>query len=104
MVVIGIVAAALGSGAKTPSTHVGLGSTIAAMASEHGADHGPGAVCTAANACFGASLTNDESGHTYQFTDVSTGGGLIMLYQQNFVRGTSEESALSLDPPRKIRV
>ena len=76
-------------------TNAGIGSTVAVMKSAHGRARGPHGVCSAANSCFGLPVKNDESGKTFQFTDVSVAGGLIAGYDQNFVRDTSAESAVS---------
>ena len=70
-----------------------MGATVARMKALHGADNGPGPACTAANSCFGAPVTNDESGKTYQFTSVLMSGGLITSYQQNFVPNTNVSTA-----------
>jgi hypothetical protein len=77
------------------SNLTGLGATVAQMKAKHGADSGPGVLCTAANSCFGAGVTNDESGKTYQFVDVSVQAGLIVGYQQNFPTNTSVSVAES---------
>ncbi len=90
---IGGIAAS--SGGKASSAHIGLGSTISEMSSAHGVARGPGDICTATNSCFGTPLKNAESGNTYQFTNAMTGGGLIIEYQQNFVRGTTATSAVA---------
>lgn len=68
---------------------------MAAMKAAHGSDSGPGAKCTAANACFGGGLRNDESGETYQFTTVLVAAGLITGYEQNFPPDTSLSTAKS---------
>ena len=71
------------------SNLTGMGATVAQMATAHGADRGQGvAVCSASNACFGPGITNADSGQTYQFTNVLTGGGLITGYDQSFVPNT----------------
>jgi hypothetical protein len=75
--------------------NAGIGSTTASMKSAHGRARGPGEVCSATNSCFGSPLRNDESGDTFQFTNVLVAAGLITGYGQNFVRGTSSASALS---------
>ena len=73
----------------------GIGSSIAEMKSVHGVARGPGVYCTVKNSCFGTPLMNDETGKTYQFTGILTGDGLILGYDQNFVRGTTAASAIA---------
>ena len=75
----------------------GMGATVARMKAAHGADSGPGDVCSAANSCFGSGLTNDESGQTYQFSDVSIAGGArhglpAELPRQHECRNSGERS------------
>ena len=91
-IMIGVVA---DRSTKAVSSHIGIGSTISQMVSAHSADQGPGDVCAAANSCFGRTVTNDESGKTYQFTGALTGSGLIEYYQQNFTKGTTAASAVA---------
>lgn len=59
----------------------------------HGADSGPGVICTAVNACFGPKVKNDESGATYEFGNVSVDAGIVDAYTQNFVPGTTIDEA-----------
>jgi hypothetical protein len=72
-----------------------LGATVAQFKAAHGADSGPGAICTAVNACFGIRLVNDESGPapTYQFAPVSVDGGIVSGYSMNFDTGTTIANA-----------
>src|SRR5450759_2711279 len=46
---------------ELPASFGYLGATVAQFKAAHGGDSGPGAICTAVNACFGPSLVNDES-------------------------------------------
>ncbi len=74
-----------------PASFGYLGATVAQFKAAHGADSGPGAICTAVNACFGPSLVNDESGPapTYEFGNVSVDGGIVSGYSMNFATGTT---------------
>lgn len=74
-----------------PASFGYLGATVAQFTAAHGADSGPGAICTAVNACFGPSLVNDESGpaQTYEFGNVSVDGGIVSGYSMNFATGTT---------------
>lgn len=73
----------------------GIGSTGAEMKALHNRARGPGLVCSASNSCFGGALKNDESGNTFLFTGVDIADGVVIGYNQNFVRGTSFTSAIS---------
>jgi hypothetical protein len=76
---------------ELPASFGFLGATVAQFKAAHGADSGPGAICTAVNACFGPSLANDESGPapTYEFAPVSVDGGVVSGYSMNFATGTT---------------
>jgi hypothetical protein len=76
---------------ELPASFGYLGATVAQFAAAHGADSGPGATCTAVNACFGPGLVNAESGPgpTYEFTNVSVDGGIVSGYSMAFANGTS---------------
>jgi hypothetical protein len=76
---------------ELPASFGYLGATVAQFKAAHGADSGPGAICTAVNACFGPSLVNDESGPapTYEFGNVSVDGGIVSGYSMNFATGTT---------------
>jgi|SRR5665213_112166 len=76
---------------ELPASFGYLGATVAQFTAAHGADSGPGAICTAANACFGPSLVNDESGPapTYEFVNLSVDGGIVSGYSMSFATGTT---------------
>jgi hypothetical protein len=74
-----------------------LGATVAQFKAAHGADSGPGAICTAVNSCFGPGLVNAETGPapTYEFITVSVTGGIVDGYSMEFPNGTSIFAAKS---------
>jgi hypothetical protein len=73
-----------------PASFGYLGATVAQFKAVHSADSGPGAICTAVNACFGPSVVNNESGpHGYEFGNVSVDGGIVSGYTMNFATGTT---------------
>jgi hypothetical protein len=73
------------------ATNGDLGATVAQFKAAHGADSGPGIICTAANSCFGPGLVNAETGPapTYEFITVSVTGGIVDGYSMEFPNGTS---------------
>jgi hypothetical protein len=74
-----------------------LGATVPQFKAAHRADSGPGAICTATNACFGRGLTNAETGPapTYEFVNVSVSGGIVSGYSMEFPDDTSILAAKS---------
>jgi hypothetical protein len=66
-----------------------LGATVAQFKAAHGADSGPGIICTAVNACFGPPVVNSEAGATYEFVNVSVDGGIVSGYTMYFANGTT---------------
>lgn len=66
-----------------------LGSSIADFTTAHGADTGPGAICSSPNSCFGVDVTNDESGATFEFVNTSVDDDMVDGYQMNFPNGTT---------------
>ena len=72
----------------------GIGATLQAWKTAHRADHGPGALCTAANSCFGPSLDNSTCGNVYEFTTVSVDANIVDGYSQCFGNDTSFATAV----------
>src|ERR1700680_5165962 len=70
-----------------------LGATVAQFKAAHGAESGPGAVCTAVNACFGPRIVNSEGGATYEFGNTFVTAGLVTGYGMNFPDGTTSAAA-----------
>jgi hypothetical protein len=82
---------------ELPASFGYLGATVAQFKAAHGADSGPGVICTAVNSCFGPGLVNAESGPapSYEFGNVSVDGGIVSGYSMNFATGTSILAAKS---------
>ena len=75
---------------ELPASFGYLGATVAQFKAAHGADSGPGIICTAVNSCFGPGLVNAETGPapTYEFITVSVTGGIVDGYLMEFPNGT----------------
>jgi len=87
--------AATSAGSAVPNPNGGIGSTIDVMAQAHGHAVTPTGPCSTANACFGSSVANTESGTTVAFTNVVQVNDLVGGYHQNFPTGTSWAKAVS---------
>lgn len=88
-----------------PSHRPGVGSTVSSWRRAYRVDRKRSGQCEPKNACFGSSLRNSDSGHTYQFTNVDEAGGVVDIYQENFRNGTTVqqvERALEQSLPANV--
>lgn len=66
----------------------GIGSSLKAWRDAFHADLTRGPLCRHKNSCFGTTVHNTDSGHTFEFTQVGIVSGRVLLYQWNFPSGT----------------
>ena len=88
-----------------PVHRPGVGSTVRSWKRAYGVDRGRSRQCKSTNKCFGSSLKDSDSGHTYQFTNVDDAGGVVDIYQENFPNGTTVqqvERALKQSLPANV--
>ena len=83
----------------------GIGSDLANWKHTYKADRSSEGPCYQRNVCFGHLVRNTDNYRTYQFTYVGVVDGMVLLYQENFSKGTTlrqVENALKQTLPHDV--